>query len=52
MKFLSIFFIFGLLTVLGTLTTGVLSEPLPQPRGRPATTRRPKNDNDDTGEKR
>ncbi|XP_065368997.1 uncharacterized protein LOC135961426 [Calliphora vicina] len=46
MKFLNIFFLFGLLAVLTTMGTLVQAEPLPSPRGRPATTKRPKTDAD------
>ncbi|KAI8128594.1 hypothetical protein CVS40_1762 [Lucilia cuprina] len=46
MKFFNIFFLFGLLAVLATMGTIVKAEPLPSPRGRPATTKRPKTEGD------
>ncbi|XP_005181244.1 uncharacterized protein LOC101898013 [Musca domestica] len=47
MKFLSLFFIFGLLAVIASMGSMVAGEPLPSPRGRPATTtKRPKADSD------
>ncbi|XP_075166732.1 uncharacterized protein LOC142238889 [Haematobia irritans] len=50
MKFLSLFFIFGLLAVIATMGSVVTADPLPSPRGRPATTtKRPKADNDAEG---
>ncbi|KAM7342277.1 uncharacterized protein ACRADG_009742 [Cochliomyia hominivorax] len=54
MKFLNIFFIFGLLAILATMGTIVQADPIPSPRGRPATTKRPKTegDNNDAGDRR
>lgn len=54
MKFLNLFFIFGLFAVLATVGTLVEAEPLPSPRGRPATTKRPKTEgeNNDAGDRR
>lgn len=51
MKFFNIFFLFGLLAVIATMGSLVQAEPLPSPRGRPPTTKRPKaeGDNNDAG---
>lgn len=51
MKWFNLFLIFGLLALMGSM--GATAEPLPQPgpgpepKGRPHTTRRPRNDKDD-----
>lgn len=42
MKWLSLFFILGLITIVATFSgTMAAAEPMPRPRGRPATTKRP-----------
>lgn len=50
MKFLSLFFVFGILALIATMGSVATAEPLPSPRGRPpTTTKRPKADNDGEG---
>ncbi|XP_073847499.1 uncharacterized protein [Musca autumnalis] len=50
MKFLSLFFIFGLMAIIASMGSMVCAEPLPSPRGRPpTTTKRPKADSDGEG---
>ncbi|XP_017007973.1 uncharacterized protein [Drosophila takahashii] len=46
MKWLSLFLVFGILGLIGSLGTLAMAEPNPEPKGRPHTTRRPRNDND------
>jgi len=46
MKWLSLFLVFGILGLIGSLGTLTMAEPNPEPKGRPHTTRRPRNDND------
>ncbi|XP_017836701.1 uncharacterized protein LOC108595922 [Drosophila busckii] len=47
MKWFNLFLVFGLLALLGTLATAEpIAHPGPEPKGRPMTTRRPRNDND------
>lgn len=54
MKFLNLFFVFALLAALATMGTIVKADPLPSPRGRPPTTKRPKTegDNNDAADRR
>ncbi|KAH8314499.1 uncharacterized protein [Drosophila kikkawai] len=51
MKWFSLFLVFGILALIGSLGTLTAAEPNPnpnpEPKGRPYTTRRPRNDNDD-----
>ncbi|KAH8376223.1 uncharacterized protein LOC110177503 [Drosophila serrata] len=49
MKWFSLFLVFGILAIIGSLGTLTAAEPNPnpEPKGRPYTTRRPRNDNDD-----
>ncbi|KAH8269493.1 hypothetical protein KR018_004342 [Drosophila ironensis] len=47
MQWFSLFLIFGLLAMIGSLGSLTAAEPAPEPKGRPYTTRRPRNDNDD-----
>ncbi|EDW35963.1 GL17536 [Drosophila persimilis] len=48
MKWFSLFLVFGVLALIGSLGTLTAAEPVPapEPKGRPHTTRRPRNDND------
>ncbi|KAH8275487.1 uncharacterized protein [Drosophila bipectinata] len=47
MQWFNLFLIFGILAMIGSLGTLTTAEPAPEPKGRPYTTRRPRNDNDD-----
>ncbi|XP_004520708.1 uncharacterized protein LOC101453375 [Ceratitis capitata] len=49
MKWLSLFFVFGLLVLIGNMAAITNAKPYPEPRGRPATTSRrpPTTDNND-----
>ncbi|KAH8300143.1 hypothetical protein KR044_010515 [Drosophila immigrans] len=51
MKWFNLFLLLGVLALVGGIGTMAAAEPLPQPgpqpRGRPNTTRRPKNENND-----
>ncbi|XP_017478753.1 PREDICTED: uncharacterized protein LOC108368414 [Rhagoletis zephyria] len=54
MKWLSLFFVFGLLALIGSMGSLAAAEPHPEPRGRPATTSRrpPTTDTNEAGERR
>ncbi|XP_054740995.1 uncharacterized protein LOC129246309 [Anastrepha obliqua] len=54
MKWLSLFLVFGLLALIGSMGSLVAAEPHPEPRGRPPTTSRrpPTTDTNDAGERR
>ncbi|XP_018803927.1 PREDICTED: uncharacterized protein LOC108978225 [Bactrocera latifrons] len=54
MKWLSLFFVFGLLAVIGSMGTLANAKPFPEPRGRPPTTTRrpPTTDTNDAGVRR
>ncbi|XP_037956481.1 uncharacterized protein LOC119686088 [Teleopsis dalmanni] len=41
MKWFSAFLLFGLLALIGNMAVFTAAEPNPDPRGRPATTKRP-----------
>ncbi|XP_030386744.1 uncharacterized protein LOC115633421 [Scaptodrosophila lebanonensis] len=46
MKWFSVFLVFGVLALIGSL--GTLANAEPEPKGRPHTTRRPRNENDES----
>lgn len=54
MKWLSLFFVFGLLAVIGSMGSLAHAKPFPEPRGRPPTTTRrpPTTDTNDAGVRR
>ncbi|KAH8416122.1 hypothetical protein KR222_008506 [Zaprionus bogoriensis] len=47
MKWFDVFLFFGLLALVGSLGTLTAAEPVPEPKGRPHTTRRPRNEKDE-----
>ncbi|EDW62090.1 uncharacterized protein [Drosophila virilis] len=51
MKWFNLFLVLGILALVGSIGTLTAAEPVPQPgpepKGRPHTTRRPRNENDE-----
>ncbi|XP_055919086.1 uncharacterized protein LOC129951100 [Eupeodes corollae] len=52
MKWLSLFFILGFLALISTMGSVTMAEPMPSPRGRPATTKRPPSSDDNGADRR